>query len=173
MCNTSDSESDVPMQEIKDVSCFSTPKKKKIKSADYTQKYKRDWEKERKWLQSSKKGPTYAWCKFCSCDNLIARGKGEIKKHITTAKHIKSISTIKSQPSVASVFGKKSKNIDEKAKEGVLRLAGFIAEHNLPIRLMEHISNLVKSICTDSEIAQAIKCIRTKMTNVIRNVTGD
>ncbi|CAH1966190.1 unnamed protein product [Acanthoscelides obtectus] len=147
--------------------------KKKLKSADYTQKYKRDWEKEWKWLQSSKKGPNYAWCKFCSCDILIARGKGEIKKHITTAKHIKSISTIKSQPSVASVFGKKSKNIDEKAKEGVLRLAGFIAEHNLPIRLMEHISNLVKSICTDSEIAQAIKCIRTKMTNVIRNVTGD
>ncbi|CAH1961636.1 unnamed protein product [Acanthoscelides obtectus] len=93
-------------------------------------------------------------CKFCSCDILIARGKGEIKKHITTAKHIKLISTIKSLPSVASMFGKKSKNIDEKAKEDVLRLAGFIAEHNLPIRLMEHIPNLVKSICTDSESYQ-------------------
>ncbi|CAH1980279.1 unnamed protein product [Acanthoscelides obtectus] len=96
-------------------------------------------------------------CKFCSRDISIARGKGEIKKHTTTSKHIKSISTIKSQPSVASIFGKKSKNIDEKAKEGVLRLAGFIAEHILPIRLMEHIPNLVKSICPDSEIAQAIK----------------
>ncbi|CAH2001422.1 unnamed protein product [Acanthoscelides obtectus] len=172
MCNTSDSESDVPMQEIKDVSCFSTPKKKTKKCGLYSEIQKR-LGKRVEVAPSSKKGPTYAWCKFCSCDILIARGKGEIKKHITTAKHIKSISTIKSQPSVASVFGKKSKNIDEKAKEGVLRLAGFIAEHNLPIRLMEHISNLVKSICTDSEIAQAIKCIRTKMTNVIRNVTGD
>ncbi|CAH1993697.1 unnamed protein product [Acanthoscelides obtectus] len=65
-------------------------------------------------------------CKFCSCDILIARGKGEIKKHITTAKHIKSISTIKSLPSVASMFGKKSKNIDEKAKEDCAIFEGEI-----------------------------------------------
>ncbi|CAH1115353.1 unnamed protein product [Psylliodes chrysocephalus] len=54
-----------------------------------------------------------------------------------------------------------------------MRLAGFIAEHNLPIRLMEHIPNIVKRICPDSEIAQAIKCSRTKITSVIKNVTGD
>ncbi|CAH1993374.1 unnamed protein product [Acanthoscelides obtectus] len=118
MCNTSDSESDVPMHEIKDVSSVSTPKKTK-KCGLYAEIQKR---------LGKRVQVAPVKCKFCSSDILIARGKGEIKKHTTTAKHIKSISTIKSQPSVASVFGKKSKNIDEKATVGVLRLAGVIAE---------------------------------------------
>uniref|UniRef100_A0A6P7GV51 Uncharacterized protein LOC114347101 n=1 Tax=Diabrotica virgifera virgifera TaxID=50390 RepID=A0A6P7GV51_DIAVI len=172
MSDNSEIDSDVEMQDLDDVGSVST-RKKKLKSVNYKQIYKKDWEKEWKWLQPSKKGPTFAWCKFCTCDIRIARGKGEIKKHVTSAKHIKLQSTVTSQPSVMSMLTKQTKNVDVKVKEGVLRLAGFMAEHNLPLRLMEHIPPLIKSICTDSEIAKAIKCGRTKMTNVLRNVTGD
>lgn len=55
MSNTSDSDSDV--QKTEDV-CTST---KKMKSAEYKQKYKREWENEWKWIQPSTKGPVYAW----------------------------------------------------------------------------------------------------------------
>lgn len=89
------------------------------------------------------------------------------------AKHIKSECSIKNQPSVLQVFEKKTKNIDYKAKEGVLRLAGFLTEHNLPMKIMEHLPSLVKTICPDSEIAQSIKCSRTKMSNIIKNITGE
>lgn len=90
-------------------------------------------------------------------------------------KHLKSISAVKGQSSVQQLFEKQSlkKNIDQKAKEGTIRFAAFITEHNLSMRLMDHLPTLVKNVCTDSEIAKSIKCGRTKITNVIKNVTGE
>lgn len=72
-----------------------------------------------------------------------------------------------------SEFGKKNENIDLNAKEDVLRLARCIAEHDSPIRLIEHIPNLVNSIGPDPNIAEAIKCGRTKISDVIKKFTGD
>lgn len=37
---------------------------------------------------------------------------------------------------------------------------------------MEHLPNLMKSICKDSEIATGIKCSRTKTTGIINNSMG-
>lgn len=63
--------------------------------------------------------------------------------------------------------------MDYKAKEGILRLAGFLTEHNLPMTLMEHLPLVIKKICSDSNIAKSLKCGRTQMTNIIKNVCGN
>ncbi len=51
-------------------------------------------------------------------------------------------------------------------------MATFISEHDLSIRAVEHMPQLIQSMCPDSEIAQHIKCVRTKLTAIIKNVTG-
>lgn len=42
----------------------------------------------------------------------------------------------------------------------------------IPIRVIEHMPQLIQTICPDSQIAKEIKCGRTKLTSVIKNVTG-
>ena len=63
-------------------------------------------------------------------------------------------------------------SIPRKVKEAELKLAGFIAEHNLPFLLMDHLSELLSSVCPDSRIAANVQCKRTKTTCIIKNVLG-
>lgn len=53
-----------------------------------------------------------------------------------------------------------------------IRQALFIAEHNLSIKLADHLSQLYFSMFPDSEIAKRIACARTKTTAIIQAVTG-
>lgn len=64
------------------------------------------------------------------------------------------------------------KKIDDAVKESELRLATFICEHELPIRIVDHMPDLVQAMCPDSEIAKNIKCHRTKLSAMIKNVIG-
>ncbi|XP_064089215.1 uncharacterized protein LOC135203419 [Macrobrachium nipponense] len=57
-------------------------------------------------------------------------------------------------------------------KEGEIRLASFICEHDLPIRVAEHMPQLIQAICKDSEIAKQIKYSGIKLTSLLNNVTG-
>lgn len=61
---------------------------------------------------------------------------------------------------------------DNDVKEGELRLAGFIAERDLPMSIADHLPKLMKSVCKDSKTAEQIKCGRTKVTGMLTNVTG-
>lgn len=46
----------------------------------------------------------------------------------------------------------------------------FIAEHNLPYSIMNHLPKLIKNICPDSKIAHNLKCGDNKCKSVITNV---
>lgn len=59
-----------------------------------------------------------------------------------------------------------------KVKIAEIRYAGLIAEHNLAMNLMEHLPNLIKVSHPDSDIAKHVKCKRTKVTAIIKNVIG-
>ncbi len=76
----------------------------------------------------------------------------------------------KSQSSLTSLMESKS---DTDVKEGELRLAGFIAEHDLPMSIADNLPKLMKSVCKDSQIAENIKCDRTKVTGILTKVTGE
>ncbi|XP_072384804.1 zinc finger BED domain-containing protein 5-like [Diabrotica undecimpunctata] len=68
--------------------------------------------------------------------------------------------------------GISSKTQEQEIKEAEIRLAAFIAEHNLPFTAMEHLPNLIKKICPDSKIAEGLACSRTKTSAIVKNVLG-
>ncbi|XP_050717436.1 uncharacterized protein LOC126999147 [Eriocheir sinensis] len=89
------------------------------------------------------------------------------KKHVQNCKMLSRQVSVLDMPSVSSkqIMGKQ-------VKEGEVRLASFICEHDIPIRVVEHMPQLLQTICPDSQIAKQIKCGRTKLTSLINNVTG-
>nr|CAI5866451.1 unnamed protein product [Callosobruchus analis] len=64
---------------------------------------------------------------------------------------------------------------DKIIKENEIRIASFIAEHNLAINVSDHLKELIKSICLSgmepSQISK-MSCDRTKCTSIINNVIG-
>ena len=62
--------------------------------------------------------------------------------------------------------------LQQQVKGAEPRLTGYFAEHNLPFSLMDHLSDLLKSVCPDSNVAAKIKCKRTKVMGVVRNIMG-
>lgn len=63
-------------------------------------------------------------------------------------------------------------NEKEDLKCADLHLAAFITEHNLSYNLMEHLPELLRKVCPDSDIAKKIKCSRTKCSCIVKNVIG-
>lgn len=53
-----------------------------------------------------------------------------------------------------------------------MHLAAFIAEHNLPYTVMEHLPKLIQKVCPDSKVALKLKCGRTKTESIVTNVIG-
>lgn len=53
-----------------------------------------------------------------------------------------------------------------------LRMATFLAEHNLAFLSADHMVPLLKMMFPDSEIAGAVKCSRSKVTAIIKKVFG-
>jgi len=51
-------------------------------------------------------------------------------------------------------------------------LSVFLAKHNIPFLIIDHLEPLLKSIFPDSKICQQIKIKRTKATNIIKHVIG-
>lgn len=46
----------------------------------------------------------------------------------------------------------------------------FVAEHNLPLLIMDHLPNIWRSDVPDSNIAKNVRCRRTKTTTILREV---
>ncbi|XP_039278769.1 uncharacterized protein LOC120350252 [Nilaparvata lugens] len=86
-------------------------------------------------------------------------------------KHLKNCRSVKSSNSLVQSFSQAttSKN---KVKKGEIRLASFIAEHNISIETSDHLVELIKSVCPDSKIAKNMSCNRSKCTALINNVIG-
>ena len=54
-----------------------------------------------------------------------------------------------------------------KVKISELKLAAFVAEHDLSFKVMEHLPHFIKSACVDSDVAVGINASRTKTTKII------
>ncbi|KAL0849463.1 hypothetical protein ABMA28_013746 [Loxostege sticticalis] len=141
------------------------------KKSRIMQRFNEDWLTEssfRAWLTRSKKGVSFAYCKYCLVDLSIGSGgKKDIFKHMKTTKHENSVPT-SSQRSMTTFLTKNNEGV----KKGEILMAAFVAEHNLSMNVMEHMPQLIKNICTDSDIAKDLSCGRTKTTALIKSVTG-
>nr|XP_025034529.1 uncharacterized protein LOC112543793 [Pelodiscus sinensis] len=91
-----------------------------------------------------------------------------------TEKHQKNLKSTK-QTSKVTDFMKPGPSSIHSAQIAAaeLKLCGFIAEHNLPIALLDHLPGLVANVCPDSKIAKDIKCAKTKGTYIFSNVISE
>lgn len=135
----------------------------------YTQNYNPHWEKKIMWIKKSSKGNTYFYCKYFRNDYI--GGITEITRHEQTTKHTVSAKSMVSQKSLINM---KAIHLEEhNAKEGEIRLASFVAEHNLSFSVADHLPKLIQAVCTDSQIAKKLSLGRTKCTAVINNAIGE
>lgn len=87
-------------------------------------------------------------------------------------KNMKRAVTIIEQPRIDVTLRKTLCKNEKLIKEGELKLAAFVAEHDISFKTMEHLPRLIKSICPDSEIAAGITCSRTKTTKLVNECIG-
>ncbi|KAI4455425.1 hat family dimerization domaincontaining protein-related [Holotrichia oblita] len=139
-----------------------------IKQKKFTQKYRADWEKTYTWLRPSNTKPNFAHCNIC-IENLTPEIT-VIKNHSRSKKHMRASKQLKKQPTITSYV--ENNQPKYKAREAEIKLVGYITEHNIPFSAIDHLTDLLKSIFPDSDIAKNISLKRTKATNIVINIIG-
>lgn len=163
----------------------STPKKTRLYRGDLSkeerpkhrqQKFRTDWLKMdvfKMWLAPLKSNEYGAYCKFCK--QTLVSEIGVLKNHSKGKKHIQIMQGSSSKQQSITSFTTKEKSPDLKKQLvsiAEIKLAGYFAEHNIPFLAADHISDLMKEIFPDSEIAKYINVKRTKTTAIVKNVIG-
>lgn len=137
---------------------------KKIKK--YTQHFSSKWTNMFDWLV---KKENKAYCNVCN--QFIEGSKTHLKRHDSCQRHTKNAAEAKKIIKIDNVFNNdKQVLLQKQVKTAEIKLCALIAEHNLPVRIMDHLTPLLKSIFPDSSIAKAISVGRTKAAGTILNV---
>ena len=71
------------------------------------------------------------------------------------------------QPTISSIFHPRTEALETQIRRAEVKMVGFLAEHNLPLAVADHIGPLVKDIFPDSKIAKGYQCSRTKATCIL------
>lgn len=152
-----------------------TPEKKKPKIfKNYERKLRREWlenEKYASWIEVSKKNESKAFCKVCSCE--IAGSVVHLERHMKTEKHCKNMRSINNSSSIINLLQAGTASVySRRVAAAELKMCAFVAEHNLPVSILDHLPGMIANVCKDSKICKDIKCARTKGTGVFRSVIG-
>ncbi|XP_068990429.1 zinc finger protein 862-like [Neodiprion pinetum] len=143
--------------------CVEEPSKKRRKS--YQQRFKDSWQHGFPWLEKKSDKS------FCTaCLKTINGGFTHLTRHEVTDFHIENMRKAERTVKISDHFNDEKKHQEKLVKSAELKLTMFLHEHNLPFLLMDHLPKLVASVCPDSKIAKAIKCCRTKATNLTKDV---
>ena len=146
------------------------PKKKKT---HYKHKFNSDWLSDKdlqKWIRKDEKDSTRFMCLVCNKSYI--GGKTHALRHSKNKFHVKNFEAKQHTTDLANLCSsnvefKKSVMLQKSVENAELKLSGFIAEHNLPFRVMEHLPGLLKNVFPDSVIAGKITCGRDKTRNII------
>lgn len=100
----------------------------------------------------------------------MSSGKADLVSHANTKKHITALNTIvDGQKKINEAFPA-DKNLSSKKTE--IRMAFFIAEHNLPFLASDHLTKVFQNCFMDCDSAKNITLGRTKAKGIIKNVIG-
>lgn len=66
----------------------------------------------------------------------------------------------------------KQTTLSTEVKKAEIKIFAVLLEHNIPFRVMDHLSTVLKDSFHDSEIAKQFSCKRTKSTAIAYNVLG-
>lgn len=162
----------------------STPVKKKKMRGDCNQKvehrdqiFRKEWQNNsmfKSWLTPVKAQPKRAFCTCCKKE--MNAEISVLKRHATSVGHLKNNKIVGPDSGQRTIFqctpDPFAVKLQEQIKEAEIRKCAFIAENNLPIRVVDSMVAIDKKCYPDSKIAQGIHLGRTKATKVITNVIG-
>ena len=121
---------------------------------------------------SGKNGEERAFCNQCKTSFSVSHGGTyDVKRHFKSALHNNALksaaNTARLQSfgfgeSAASKTAREKKEITMNVLSAEAKFVQFVAEHNLPFRCADHFTNLINTMCPDSDIAKQFKCSRTK-----------
>lgn len=172
----SDSEADI--QKTNNEDSENTPPKRKLKINQHRQQKFRDaWLKQedfKLWLARVHDDPFKAKCKQCNMTfnaELIV-----IKNHSKSQAHQRRVATIATQPKINSFLKHSCNEIPDNklaTKKLEIKLCAFIAEHNISLRILDHLTDLLKTSVSDSDIVKNMQLKCTKGAAIIKNVIGE
>nr|XP_042913534.1 uncharacterized protein LOC122273560 [Parasteatoda tepidariorum] len=117
-------------------------------------------------IQSSRKGGSYAFCSTCACDfSILHRGKGDILKHIQTDKHQRNSNILLSNKKIDLKV-----NDDQSVIRAEALFTSYLIEHNIAINASDHAGPLFRRMFPDSEIARKYGCARTKTSAIVKEM---
>ena len=121
---------------------------------------------------ASDKGVMFAYCKVCNVHvNVSFGGKYDVVRHSKSASHGTLKNATKTQPQMKSFFvTSKTTDLSTNVLTAVVKLAQFVAEHNLPFSVADHFTKLAKQLFPDSDIAGKFTSGRMKTTMIVMKV---
>ena len=119
-------------------------------------------------VTASRTGPTYANCKVCDTDFVIAGGGvHEMKRHMETKKHKENAKSMENQLTLQSALSRSKNSLEDDITAAELYFTTFISEHNIPFLAADHFTKLCKVMFPDSKVAEGFSCGRTKTTAIV------
>lgn len=122
-----------------------------------------------------------AKCKVCGVNFSVRHGgANDVVKHFSSKNHLQAMSSL-SQTLDKFGFGSNgaAQRARKKQEEEQLQVqraeslfVQFVAEHNLPFRVGDHFTKLVKVMFPDSSIAKQFHCSRTKTSVLVHYGSG-
>lgn len=145
-----------------------TPRKKKKK---YQHIFNPNWTKQFTWLKNIKSDSKLGKAFCVLCNKTLSGNLFHIKRHEYNSTHIKNTNAQKLTQDISNLSTTSNKkNLIIQRKELELKMIAFVTEHNLPISIMDHLPNFIKSVCYNSKLIQDIHCGRTKANIILRDI---
>ena len=140
-----------------------------FKGQKYREEYTRTWS----FIKKSSLGEHYVKCELCRTDFSIKHsGKYDISTHMSSTKHAKHVQPgqgmVKLDCFISAVTSLKSSVIESECL-----MTNFIIEHNLPVSIADHMTDLVRRMFPDSSIAKEYGCRRTKTTHIMHSMAEE
>lgn len=111
-------------------------------------------------------------CRCMACNVILKCGKSDLEKHRATKKHVERVNMKQNIPSVATFFSKNTVHC-KKVATAEVKMANFLAHHNVSFQIIDHLVPVLKECFPDSDILRDCNLGRTKTTNVIKNVIAE
>ena len=115
-----------------------------------------------------KNSETSLYCLVCEKSVTIEhQGKLDLTRHCRGKSHTTSVNSKRVQGPITAHFNPQGSTIEQQISIAEVKVAGFLAEHNLPFATADHLGPLFKSIFPDSKIAKGYSCGKTKASCIL------
>ena len=118
----------------------------------------------REWIRKVDDDDSKAYCAVCEC--TMVTEITTIKRHQTCRRHTQALAQ-RAAPADQPPPGVR----DDDVTRAEIKLAAFLAEHNISINTIDHLTLLLKDIFPDSAIAAKLSLKRTKATRILHDIS--